>query len=526
MSVEHDKISRRVGIVGLLTFLSRIFGLLRDAILAWSFGATMAADAFYVAFRIPNLLRRLVAEGALTVAFIPVYTEYLKKSREEGRVAASVIFTYLSLFLAILSVVGIIFAPWIVKLVAWGFSSNPDKFSLTVYLTRLMFPYILFISLVALAMGILNSLKRFASPAAAPILLNLSIIFGAVVLKYFFALPVVGVALGVLLGGVLQLVLQIPFLIREGMLPRLNFNWRHSALGGILMLMIPSALGAAVYQINVLVITLLASFLPQGSISYLWYADRVSEFPLGIFAISVATVILPSLSDHAANRNMDALKETINFGMRFAFLIAVPAAVGLFILSNLSIGVLFERGMFVRSTAVATAGALSIFAIKIPFTAGVRNLVPAFFALRDARTPVYVSILAFTVNGVCALALMGRFLHFGLAAALVVASAVNFFALLFLLRKKIGAIGYRKIWRSLVKTIVASAIMGSCLRLAVIYAGIAPFGGSIFKRAGFLFSLIVVGVFIFVMSIKMKGGDEYGMLTATLSKRRRKRIIV
>ncbi|HQG13960.1 MAG TPA: lipid II flippase MurJ, partial [bacterium] len=217
MRDEHANISRRVGVVGFFTFLSRIAGLARDSVMAWAFGATKIADAFYVAFRIPNLLRRFVAEGALTVAFVPVYTAYLKKTRRDALEAASVVFTYLSLFLTLLVAAGIIFAPLIVKLIAYGFASDSQKFEMTVYLTRLMFPYIMLISLVALAMGILNSLKKFAAPAASPIFLNLAIIFGAVILSKLFDFPATGLALGVLIGGVLQLSLQIPSLAKEGM---------------------------------------------------------------------------------------------------------------------------------------------------------------------------------------------------------------------------------------------------------------------------------------------------------------------
>jgi len=520
MKKEHIHISRRVGTVSFYTFLSRVLGLVRDAVLAWAFGATRMADAFFVAFRIPNLLRRFVAEGALTVAFVPVYTEYLKKSRQNGREAASVIFTYLSMFLVGIVILGVVFAPWIVRLMAWGFSAEPGKFELTVYLTRIMFPYIFFISLMALAMGILNSLKRFAAPAAAPILLNAAIIFGATVLWKFFDVPTVGLAIGVLIGGVLQLALQIPFLIKEGMIPRINFNWRHKALKGLLFLMIPSAFGAAVYQVNVLIVTLMASFLPDGSVSYLWYADRVSEFPLGIFAIAVATATLPTLSDHAAAKDIESLKETINYSLRLTFLIAIPSAVGLFLLSGLSISVLFERGDFGPSTAVATAGALAIFALKIPFVSGVRNIVPAFFALRDARTPVYIATVAVVVNAVVAMALMGSMLHLGLASALVISSVVNFFLLLYFLRRKVGALGCRRLVASIVKTCIASVVMG----VAIIYAKEFVHAGamtSLWTRGITLFLLIAGGVLIFMIITRIINVDEYHALMGLIKRRKK-----
>ncbi|MFH0799767.1 MAG: murein biosynthesis integral membrane protein MurJ [Pseudomonadota bacterium] len=524
MKHEHAQISRRVGTVSFYTFLSRILGLARDSVMAWAFGATRIADAFYVAFRIPNLLRRLVAEGALTIAFVPIYTEHLRKSRSDAREAASAVFTYLSLFLVLLVVMGIAFAPWLVKLIAWGFCSTPEKFDLTVYLTRLMFPYIFLISLVALAMGMLNSLKHFRAPAASPILLNVGIIFGAVVLSRFFAVPATGLALGVLLGGVMQLALQIPPLMREGMLPRLNFNWRHPALKGLLLLMGPSAFGAAVYQLNVIIITFIASFLPEGSVSYLWYADRVSEFSLGIFSIAVATAALPTLSEHAADGNTGALKETMNYSLRLAFLIDIPAAVGLFILARPVVSTLFERGAFTHEATVATAGALAFFALKIPFVSGVRNLVPGFFSLKDAKTPVFTAIIAVVVNTVAAVVLMGRMLHLGLALALVVSSAANFFILLYLFRRKVGIIGGMKIIKSLVKTCIASGAMAAVL-IAIMRFTEQFLVGSFLARAAYLLSLVLVGSIVFIATTRLINPEEYKALAGLMARRKKVAII-
>lgn len=520
MKHEHAQISQRVGTVSFYTLLSRILGLVRDAVMAWAFGATRIADAFYVAFRIPNLLRRLVAEGALTIAFVPIYTDYLRKSRSEAREAASVVFTYLSVFLTALVVAGIIFSPLLVKLIAWGFAAAPEKFELTVYLTRLMFPYIFLISLVALAMGMLNSLKHFAAPAASPILLNIGIILGAVVLSRIFDSPAAGLALGVLIGGVMQLALQIPALVKEGMLPRINFNSRHPALKGLLALMIPSAFGAAVYQLNVMVITFLASFLPEGSVSYLWYADRISEFSLGIFSIAVATAALPTLSEHAADGDISSLKETMNYSLRLAFLIDIPAAVGLFILARPIIGVLFERGAFGQETTIATAGALAFFALKIPFVSGVRNLVPGFFSLKDAKTPVYIAALAVAINTIAALWLMRPMLHIGLAMALVISSAGNFFMLLYCFRRKVGKIGGTRILKSLFKTSLASGVMAGVLVVALKSA--EPWMiGLLWKRAAILLLLVVISAVVFIVVTRIINVEEYRALAGLISRRRR-----
>lgn len=520
MHKDHVHISRSVGTVSFFTFLSRILGLTRDVVLAWAFGATRVADAFYVAFRIPNLLRRLVAEGALTVAFVPVYTEHLRKSREEGRKAASVVFTYLSMFLVAITVLGVLFAPWIVKAVALGFTIEPEKFDLTVHLTRIMFPYILLISLVALAMGILNSLKRFAAPAASPMLLNLGIIAGALVSNRFFAMPAEGLAVGVVVGGVAQLVLQIPFLAKEGMIPRIDFNWKHPALKGLLALMIPSAFGAAVYQFNVLIITFLASFLPDGSVSYLWYSDRVSEFSIGIFSIAVATAVLPTLSDHAAKKDMTSLKQTMAFALRLALLIDIPAAVGLYILALPIVRVLFERGEFTDATAVATAGALAFFACKIPFVSAARNLVPGFFALKDAKTPVYTSIAAVLVNGACAYALMGLLSYRGLALALVIAAAVNACLLLFLFRRKVGPIGARAILKSAARTSFAAFVMGGALLAVTRYVDVNP-SWVIWKKIAVLMGLIGGAGALYIAIIRSISPQEFKALMHLVRRRKK-----
>lgn len=525
MKSEHHHISRRVGTLGFFTAISRVLGLVRDAVLAYAFGATGVADAFYVAFRIPNLLRRLVAEGSLTVAFVPIYTGYLKKSREQAHQVASVVFTFLALFLALLVVLGVLFAPWIVKAIAYGFETNPAKFDLTVYLTRIIFPYIFLISLVALAMGILNSLKRFAAPAAAPIFLNLGIIGGALLLSRFFEEPTVGLALGVLIGGVMQLLLQIPSLVKEGMLPRINFKPKHPALKSLVLMMLPSAYGAAIYQFNVLVITLLASFLPSGSVSYLWYADRVSEFPLGIFAVSVAVATLPTLSDHAADKDIASFKSTMNYSLRLSFLISIPAAVGLFLLAEPITQILFQRGVFTPAMTVATAGALKFFAIGIPFVSADRNLVPSYFALRKPKIPVMTATVALIINIGFALLLMGPMLHRGLAFAMSIAAVSNFSMLYLILRHRLGPLGGHKLIRSVLRTCGAAAIMALFI-LGMIHYGQLFTGQNLWWNALQLFLLIAVSVSIFVGIIRAIGREDFQALMSIVKRHKKEPISV
>lgn len=506
---ELHKISRRAGVFGFFTLISRILGLVRDSVVAYFFGTKAAADAFYVAFRIPNLLRRLLAEGSLTMAFVPVFTEYLKQSREEGRKVADIVFTYLSMLLALITIIGVIFAPQIVKVIAYGFDASTYKYTLTVYLTRIMFPYIFLVSLMAFAMGVLNTLKIFGAPAASPILLNLGIIAGAAVLSRFFAEPTAGLAVGVIIGGVAQLALQVPWLSREGMIPRLNFDWRHPALKRIGLIMLPSIYGGAVYQINVLVITLLASFLPHGSVSYLWYADRVNEFPLGLFAVAVATATLPTLSDHAAENDHQAFKDTLNYSLRIAWTESIPAMAGIILLAEPIVRLLFQRGEFTSASTIGTVSALRAFAVGIPFITGVRNIVPAFYAMKDPKTPVLSATVALTANAVLSLILMKPLLHTGLALSMAIASGANFFMLIYIFRKRMGLMGARKLVASTIRTSVAS------VGIIIVCAG-ARYGLNFFGEIGQgalavqLCSVILISILIYLLILKLIAPEEFG----------------
>src|SRR5512136_1328741 len=303
---ENSRVVRAAGVVGMATMLSRVFGFLRDMIVAGLFGAGLTTDAFFVAFRIPNLLRRLLAEGSLTVSFVPVFTEYLRnKTREEALELADITFTALSIILVAVSLLGVLFSPLIVTVMAPGFARMPAQYELAVFLTRLMFPYILLISLVALCMGILNSLRHFAAPALSPVVLNVAMILAALTLRGFFREPVVALAVGVMAGGVLQLAMQWPFLVRMGVRLKPNFNFHHPGIRRIGILLVPAAFGAAIYQINIFISTILASLLASGSVSYLYYADRVVELPLGVFAIAIGTATLPSSSEQATGGHFE-----------------------------------------------------------------------------------------------------------------------------------------------------------------------------------------------------------------------------
>jgi putative peptidoglycan lipid II flippase len=463
---ENSRVVRAAGIVGVATMLSRIFGFLRDMVVAGFFGAGLTTDAFFVAFRIPNLLRRLLAEGSLTVSFVPVFTEYLKnKTRAEALDLANVTFTVLSIILVVVSLLGVLFSPFIVTIMAPGFSKTPVQYDLAVFLTRLMFPYILLISLVALCMGILNSLRHFAAPALSPVVLNLAMILAALTLRGFFREPIVALAVGVMAGGMLQLAMQWPFLVKMGVRLKPDFRFRHPGVKRIGLLMLPAVFGAAIYQLNVFIGTILASILPTGSVSYLYYADRIVELPLGVFAIAVGTATLPSFSEQVALGKMDELKRTITFSLRLILFITIPSTVALIALRVPIISVLFQRGAFSAQATLLTAQALLFYAVGLWAFSLVRIVVAAFYSLQDTRSPMKAAIVALVVNVALSVALMFPLKHGGIALATSVASAVNFGLLWVTLRRRVGTILDRAFYGSVGKTAAASLIMWGVILL-------------------------------------------------------------
>ena len=504
---ENARVTKAAGVVGTATFLSRIFGYVRDMVFAWFFGAGPMADAFIAAFRIPNLLRRLFGEGSLSIALIPVFTEYLTRDgREEAFKLAGSALRLLSFILAVITILGIVFSPLIMKAIAYGFTSAPEKFSLTVTLTRIMFPYVFFICLVAFSMGILNVLGHFAAPALAPVLLNLSMIGAMFVASYVsndMTQRVYGLAVGVLIGGVLQLSLQIPFLIKKGF-----YFWRHTkiyhpGLKKIGTLMLPATFGAAVYQINTLVQTLLASLLPSGSLSYLYYADRLVQFPLAIFGIATATAVLPSLSRQAAENDFDALKGTFIYAVNFVFYITIPAMVGLIVLRIPIVALLFKRGAFSAQATELTAYALLYYAIGLWAFSAVRIVVSTFYALQDTKTPVKMAIIAIIANIVLGRILMVPMGHAGLALALSLSMILNLTLLVGALSARLGNMGWQGIWVSLCKTVISSVFMGAAIRFAAAYlipldytSVLGLFSG---LSATILIGLLLFGVFSFLV---------------------------
>jgi len=483
---EKGKVTRAAGIVGSATLISRIFGYVRDMVTAYYFGAGPLADAFIAAFRIPNMLRRLFAEGSLSISFVPVFTETLNRDgRKEAFRMAGAALRLLSLVLAVVAVIGVLASPWIVSAIATGFKEDAATFELTVLLSRIMFPYVVFICLVALCMGILNVLGHFAAPALAPVALNLAMIaslFVGGVVTSDGETRVTLLAWGVLLGGLLQLGMQVPVLRRRGFyLFKPGPLW-HPALATVGRLMLPAVFGAAVYQVNMFIGTMLASLLDSGSITGLYYADRLVQFPLGVFAISIGTAVLPSLSRQMAEKDLSGVAETFSFGLRFTLFITLPASVGLVVLREPLVALLFGRGAFDAAAVSLTADALLFYAVGLWAISCVRVTVPLYYAFKDTRTPVQVAVVAIAMNIALSCLLMGPMAHRGLALAVSISSMVNFLLLVFLLVKRgMVQLNYSSIVSSALRSVAASLFMGG-----LVWRGLAflmPEGGYTFSSA-------------------------------------------
>lgn len=505
---EKRNIARAAGILGSATMLSRVMGMVRDMVVARLFGAGLASDAFIAAFQIPNMLRRFFAEGALTSAFVPTFSGTLtQRGEDEARELANTCFTLLTIVMAAVALLGILFSPWIVSLMFPGFRAVPGKFELTVLLNRIMFPYIFFISLVALCMGILNTLRHFFTPAISTVFLNISMILAAILLRGFFEIPITALAVGVLIGGLVQLVLQLPVLWRKGFPIRPRFAFRDPEVRRIALLMLPSIFGVGVYYLNITVSAILASLLPQGSVSFLYFAQRLFEFPQGIFTVSVAQAVLPSMSKQAAEGNMAGMKESLAFGLRLTLFITIPAMAGLMVCSTPIFSLIFMGGAFDYAKAVNSAQALMYYSLGLSFVAMTRVLAPAFYALKDTRTPVWTALVAFLLNLGFSLALMGPLRHGGLALATTLSALGNMLLLLWFLRRKIGAFGGRGIMQCGVKSLAASLPMAVTVWYLCRFADWSLAGHKATKGL-VLGGAIVAGVAIYVVCVRLLRSEE------------------
>jgi putative peptidoglycan lipid II flippase len=452
---DNHTVVKAAGLIGVATFSSRLLGFLRDMVLARLFGATPAADAFFVAYRVPNLLRELFAEGSMSSAFVPVFTEYhTLRAKQDAWELVSAVFTTLLTILTLVTLVGILASPAIVWLLAPGFHEDPARLAMTTLLTRIMFPYLLFISLAALAMGVLNSVRAFAAPALSPVLFNLCIIGFALLVSPRLSEPILGVAVGVVVGGASQFVMQVPGLRRRGLL----FGWRfepgHEGVRRIGALLVPSLLGMSVTQVNITVSTILASFF-AGAPTYLFYGMRLIQFPLGIFGVALATAILPTLSAQAARGSWEELRVTLAFGLRMILFIILPAMLGLILLREPIVHLFFEHGTFTAADTAATATALLCYAVGLWAFAGVRIIVSAFYSMQDTRTPAIAAMAAVTVNLLLSLLLMEPLRHAGLALATALAAMLNGGLLVAVLHRRLGGIDWRSVGGSAARDCLA-----------------------------------------------------------------------
>ena len=427
---------RALAAVSSLTMVSRVLGYVRDFFIARVFGASLVTDAFFVAFKIPNLLRRMFAEGAFSQAFVPILAEYKNRtSAEETRTLVDSIATLLSLALVLAAVLGIAAAPLIVYVTAPGFAAEPEKFALTVQLLRITFPYIAFISLVALAAGILNTWNRFSIPAITPALLNVSFIVGAAFFAGYFDPPVLVLAWAVFAGGLLQLAFQVPFLVKLGLLPRWRLDLSHPGLRRVLLLMAPALFGVSVSQISLVINQIFASYLRTGSVSWLYYADRLMELPAGVLGVAVGTILLPSLSKYHADANRTEYSRLLDWGLRISVLLAVPSAVALAVLALPLIAMLFQYGRFTADDAWMTRQALTAYSVGLVGIILVKILAPGFYARQNVVTPVKIGILTLVATQAMNLAFIAPLKHAGLALAIGLGACLNAGLLYWFLRK-------------------------------------------------------------------------------------------
>lgn len=528
-------IADAAGLLGGLTLLSRIAGLARDVVIGALFGASASADAFFVAFRIPNLFRRVVAEGAASTAFVPVFTSRLVEGgRPAALASAGAVGRAAAITLSIIVVIGVVFADQVVALFAPGFAGDPDKRALTVQLTAWTFPYLLLVGMGAWAMGTLHTFKRFAVPAFGPILLNLSIIASALALSGVFERPVFALVVGVLVGGLFQFGVQIPALRREGLRLHHLIERGDLAVRRVGGLLIPTLFGGAVYQINILVATILASLLPDRSVSYLWYADRIFEFPLGIIAVAIGTAALPSLAEQASGKHWKDMADSLSYSLQLVWALCIPATVGLWLLAPVIVEVLFERGQFTATDTAQTAWALRAYVVGLLGVASVRVLVSLFYALELPRIPVAVAALALVVNGVADIALMGPtdasadwwgaalfaslgerlavvdLRHAGLALGTSLAATVNAVVLFVLARRRLETLGDSKLLRCVAIHGAASLAMG-----LVVFAGGRLAESLAADAAALLTVAVVVPVAVIVYgaaAVKLGSGEIRDML--------------
>jgi putative peptidoglycan lipid II flippase len=497
--------------IGSMTFMSRILGFVRDTLIARIFGAGMLTDAFFVAFKIPNLLRRISAEGAFSQAFVPILAEYKnKRTHEETHDLINHVATLMGLFLVAISILGMLAAPWVVQVSAPGFMADQTKFQLTVELLRITFPYIFFISLVSLAGGVLNTYGNFSVPAFTPVWLNVAFIVAALLAAPYFNNSIHVLAWAVFVGGVLQLLYQIPYLYKVGLVPKISLNLNDEGVWRILKLMGPAVFGVSIAQISLLINTIFASLLATGSVSWLYYADRLMEFPTGVLGVALGTILLPSLSKSVADKEDGEYSQLLDWGLRLTFMLALPAAVALAVLSVPLVTGLFHYGKFDAHDVEMTRQALIAYSLGLIGLILVKVLAPAFYSRQNIKTPVKIAI--FTLISTQLMNLIFVFgldlKHAGLALSIGLGACMNAGALYYHLRKA-NIYQPQAGWVIFISKLVAAVLLMALVLYYVAGSHQTWLGYTLVPKLMHLLLLLVVGsatyfVALYLMGIRIK----------------------
>ncbi|WP_134549513.1 murein biosynthesis integral membrane protein MurJ [Pseudomonas aeruginosa] len=491
--------------VSSITMLSRVLGFVRDTILARIFGAGLATDAFFVAFKLPNLLRRIFAEGAFSQAFVPILAEYKNQQGEEAtRTFIAYVSGLLTLVLALVTALGILAAPWVIWVTAPGFADTPEKFALTTDLLRVTFPYILLISLSSLAGAILNTWNRFSVPAFVPTLLNVAMIGFALFLTPYFDPPVMVLGWAVLAGGLLQLLYQLPHLRKIGMLVLPRLNLRDSGVWRVMKLMLPAILGVSVSQISLIINTIFASFLAAGSVSWMYYADRLMELPSGVLGVALGTILLPMLAKTYSNKDRHEYSRLLDWGLRLCFLLVLPCSLALAILAEPLTVSLFQYGKFTTVDAAMTQRALVAYSVGLLGIILVKVLAPGFYAQQNIRTPVKIALFTLVSTQLMNLAFIGPLQHAGLALSIGLAACLNAGLLYWQLRKQRLYLPQPG-WAKFLVTLVVAVLAMSAVLLATMHWLPAWEQGAMLERFLRLGLLVVAGLLAYFGMLALLG---------------------
>ena len=514
METKH-KIAKYAGIVIIATIFCRILGLGREIVISNKFGAGIETDAFFIAFMIPNLLRSFLGEGALNSAFIPIFAEYLTNhDRKKAEYFASNVINILIIILIIVVILGIWGAPLLINIIAIGFKSNMYKYQLAISLTRIIFPYIGFVAVAALFMGILNSYDHFLVPALAPSMLNISVIVFALTLSYKYG--IYSIAWGVILGGIGQALIQTPVLARKKIKYSFVVDFNDPGVKKLLKLLLPAMIGLAITQINVIVDRTIASTLIDGSISALYYSNRLVQFPLGAFGIAISIAIFPTLAKQTAKNDIAEFKKSLLFGLKMLLFITIPSAMGLIVLKDPLIRLIYEHGIFSRVATNMTASALLYYSIGLFAYACVRLTTMSFYALKDTKTPVKIGIFIVFINIALDLILVKYLAHSGLALATSVAAILNLIVLLKVLQDKIGDFGLKSHLSFLAKIIISSIFLGVICILVSNYFGKVLDLNYKYNQIIQVIASIFSGGLVYFISSYMLGVEEVRNLKQTI----------